>query len=246
MVRSKTGLDSVKGLGTILSVWAHPDDETICCGGLMSLAVKNGQRVVCATATKGEKGVQDESRWPAARLGDIRAHELTLALHHLGLNEHYWLGCVDGELPDVPVEEGAGKIASLIKMVKPDTILTFPSDGVTGHEDHKTISHWVDVAVTATGSKAVVYQAATTQEAYDDCLCAADEKFNFYFNIDKPKLTPHDRCDLCVDLTGKMLERKVEALKMMPSQYEKILEGMGDDWAYRAMACESFMKAPED
>jgi LmbE family N-acetylglucosaminyl deacetylase len=37
--------------GTILSIWAHPDDETYLAGGVMAAASANGQRVVCVTAT---------------------------------------------------------------------------------------------------------------------------------------------------------------------------------------------------
>ena len=40
-------------LGTIMSVWAHPDDEAYLCGGLMAAAVDAGSRVVCVTATRG-------------------------------------------------------------------------------------------------------------------------------------------------------------------------------------------------
>ncbi|MGH3589327.1 MAG: PIG-L deacetylase family protein, partial [Pseudonocardia sp.] len=43
-------------LGTILGVWAHPDDETYLCGGLMARAARSGDRVVCVTATRGEQG----------------------------------------------------------------------------------------------------------------------------------------------------------------------------------------------
>ncbi len=39
--------EDIKKLGTILSVWAHPDDETFTCGGILATAVKNGQQVVC-------------------------------------------------------------------------------------------------------------------------------------------------------------------------------------------------------
>ena len=54
-------------LGTILSVWAHPDDETYLCAGLMARAVRSGARVVCVTATRGELGSSDPERWPPGR-----------------------------------------------------------------------------------------------------------------------------------------------------------------------------------
>ena len=46
----------VSELGTLLGVWAHPDDETYLVAGLMAQAVRDGHRVVCVTATRGEEG----------------------------------------------------------------------------------------------------------------------------------------------------------------------------------------------
>jgi LmbE family N-acetylglucosaminyl deacetylase len=34
----------INSLGTIMSVWAHPDDETFTCAGIMRQAVNNGQK----------------------------------------------------------------------------------------------------------------------------------------------------------------------------------------------------------
>ena len=63
-------------LGTIVSVWAHPDDEAYLCGGLMATAADAGLRVVCVTATRGELGVTDPVRWPPERMAEIREAEL--------------------------------------------------------------------------------------------------------------------------------------------------------------------------
>ena len=56
-------------LGTVLGVWAHPDDETYLSAGLMAQAVRDGDRVVCITATRGEGGSLDEERWPPETMG---------------------------------------------------------------------------------------------------------------------------------------------------------------------------------
>ena len=58
-------------LGTILGVWAHPDDEAYLSAGLMARAVRNGSRVVCDTATRGEGESMDEERWPSDRMGEV-------------------------------------------------------------------------------------------------------------------------------------------------------------------------------
>jgi LmbE family N-acetylglucosaminyl deacetylase len=46
----------VRELGTVVGVWAHPDDEAYLAGGLMAAARAAGLRVVCVTATDGERG----------------------------------------------------------------------------------------------------------------------------------------------------------------------------------------------
>ena len=59
-------------LGTILGVWAHPDDETYLSAGLMAAAADAGSRVVCITATRGEGGSMDEEQWPPESMGQVR------------------------------------------------------------------------------------------------------------------------------------------------------------------------------
>ena len=41
---------------TLMTVHAHPDDETIGTGGLMAKTVASGHRVVLVTGTRGELG----------------------------------------------------------------------------------------------------------------------------------------------------------------------------------------------
>ncbi|HXS71720.1 MAG TPA: PIG-L family deacetylase, partial [Patescibacteria group bacterium] len=41
---------------TLMTVHAHPDDETIGTGGTMAKAVTAGRRVVLVTCTRGEMG----------------------------------------------------------------------------------------------------------------------------------------------------------------------------------------------
>jgi len=62
----------IRELGTILSIWAHPDDEAYLCGGIMAMAAAADSRVVCVTASRGELGVTDPTRWPPEQLASIR------------------------------------------------------------------------------------------------------------------------------------------------------------------------------
>ena len=83
-------------LGTVLGIWAHPDDEAFLSAGLMAAARDAGNRVVCVTATLGERGTDDPSRWPPHRLGAVRGHELRASLAALDVTEHHLLGLTDG------------------------------------------------------------------------------------------------------------------------------------------------------
>jgi LmbE family N-acetylglucosaminyl deacetylase len=88
----------VAELGTILSIWAHPDDETYLAGGIMAAARDEGQSVVCATATAGERGTPDAGTWPPGRLGPIRRWEAAAAMAVLGVTDHAVAGLPDGDL----------------------------------------------------------------------------------------------------------------------------------------------------
>jgi LmbE family N-acetylglucosaminyl deacetylase len=52
-------MSDIRELGTVLSIWAHPDDEAYLCDGIMAMAAAAGSRVVCVTAARGELGVTD-------------------------------------------------------------------------------------------------------------------------------------------------------------------------------------------
>ncbi|MDP3891435.1 PIG-L deacetylase family protein, partial [Nocardioides sp.] len=125
------------GTGTLLGVWAHPDDEAYLSAGLMARARRAGLRVVVATASRGEHGTSDPDTWPPHRLGPVRERELSESLAAVGVTEHHWLGHRDGELDRQPADVGAAQVAELIELVRPRTIVTFGPDGMTGHPDHR-------------------------------------------------------------------------------------------------------------
>lgn len=232
----------VRSLGIILSVWAHPDDESFACAGLLRTAVENGQKVVCLTATRGEKGVQDESRWPADRLAEIREKELNEALKILGVTNHHWLNFVDGECKDVPLDEAAARIAAYIKQYQPDTILTFGPEGMTGHDDHAAVSRWTDRAVELAGSKAQVFHAVQTKENYSK-MKDADEKFDIFFNIDEPPLVDEDKCDILLRIEDGLLIKKYQCLCAQASQTEAMFKHFGEDYICQMISVEAFKKA---
>ena len=236
----KASRTTVSQLGTIMTVWAHPDDETLCSGGVMAEAAANGQTVICVTATKGELGVRDSERWPPERLGEIRAEELDAALKILGIKHHHWLGYKDADCANVPVNEAAGKLKRLIDRYKPDTILTFGPDGLTGHADHRTVSKWVQAATR--GSDITVYHAVQLRHTYEK-LAPADQQFNFFFNIDKPPVVDESDCDLSLCLSKDLLAKKYACVCAMASQYDSLVRAFDDEAVCGMLCCEGFVRA---
>lgn len=212
----------VKKLGRILGIWAHPDDETFTMGGIMAAAVQNGQFVACITATRGEKGVQDENRWPAKDLGQIRTDELTAAMKILGVNELCWLDYPDGDCKSIDKKRAVDELVVCIDKYQPDSIFTFGPEGLTGHPDHRCACDWTQQAVKQSGSHAKVYTCIQTHQQYD-AMRAADEQFNIFFNIEKPPVCDPDTCAVCFSLSDELYDLKLRALKAMPSQYDALL-----------------------
>jgi LmbE family N-acetylglucosaminyl deacetylase len=225
----------VANLGTILGVWAHPDDETYLSGGIMALAVRAGQRVVCVTATRGEKGSQDEVRWPAETIAAIRQQELEEALAVLGVREHHWLDYVDGECEDVDPREAVGRLEAIVEAVAPDTLLTFGPEGQTGHPDHLAVHRWVD----ALDPPAAVMWAAVPDywREFADRLDGFD-----VFAPGTPCFVPAAELDVLLELDDELMDLKLAALRRQPSQTEGLLGALGEDFVRRALAVESFRR----
>jgi LmbE family N-acetylglucosaminyl deacetylase len=235
-----TSPDDLKQLGTILVVGAHPDDETFIAGGVLAAAVANGQRIVCVTATRGEQGVQDESRWPAARLADIRTAESAAAFKALGLSEHIWLEYNDGACDQADEQKAIKQLQAIIADVHPDSIFTFGPDGLTGHQDHCAVSRWT---MAANGGDAALYYVVHDPEHYEHALRAHDTKFNMYFNTPQPPLKPAAECAIAFRLTPEYLQKKRAAFDAMPSQYEIMLKGVTEDEFASLFGLECFVQA---
>jgi LmbE family N-acetylglucosaminyl deacetylase len=229
-------------LGTILGVWAHPDDETYLTAALMADAAAKGDRVVCVTATKGEGGSWDEKRWPSETMGEVRAAELIESLRILGVKEHHWLGYMDGRCADVPLEEGAAKVRAIMEDVGPDTVLTFGPDGMTDHADHKAVCAWTTEAFRAVGKPGAKLHYATTTKEWADEFVPRMNKFNV-FAPGFPPVTPVEELSINYALDAEMLERKLKAIEAHLSQNDYMLKYFGEDFFREAHKTEIFRLA---
>jgi LmbE family N-acetylglucosaminyl deacetylase len=234
--------DDIRSLGTIMGVWAHPDDETFTAAGIMATAVQNGQKVICVTATRGEGGLQDESRWPAAKLADIREQELKDALQVLGVSELQFLPYKDG-MCHPEDSQAIASIKELINTYKPDTILTFGKDGLTGHPDHIAVCEWANRAVSLADVAPKVYYATVTEDQYSSGMNTIDAKLNYFYNLDKPNLATPDNCQIYFKLSPDAAAKKYQALCAMPSQYTSLIEQFSKHEICQAFGIEAFTEA---
>jgi LmbE family N-acetylglucosaminyl deacetylase len=237
-----TGPDAVAALGTVLGVWAHPDDETYLSAGVMAAAADNGNRVVVVSATAGEQGTDDPTTWPPDRLAPVRRWEASAALASLGVHDHRWLGLPDGGLGRCSTGEQAGRLAAIMDEVRPDTILTFGPDGITGHPDHRVVSTWVRAAHRCSGSSARVLHAAL-EAGYCERFRALHERFDVFLDPALPAPRPAGDLALHLRLSGAALDRKLVALRAQATQTQPVIEAFGLP-AYQAwVAEEAFVEA---
>ncbi|MET0146934.1 MAG: PIG-L family deacetylase [Ilumatobacteraceae bacterium] len=232
----------VADLGTILSVWAHPDDETYLAGGVMAAAADRGQRVVCVAATAGEHGTGDPDTWPPLRLGRLRYWEAAAAMAVLGVSEHRFLGLPDGGLIEWDAT-GQALVGDLLDEVRPDTILTFGPDGMTYHPDHITISRWVTEAWQQRDRPCRLLYATTTVEHAAE-FGELYEQWNMYMSDERPTGVPAGELALHAALDGAALDRKLAALAAMASQTRDLTAMVGAELYARQVREEGFVDAP--
>lgn len=232
----------VAGLGTILGVWAHPDDEAYLSAGLMRLALENGQRVVCITATAGECGTDDPFTWPPGVLGPARRMELRASLAALtaGLDariEHHWLDHRDGTCSHVKPEVGASQVGAIIDQVQPDTIVTFDPGGLTGHPDHQAVAEWSALALDSRPQIGHLETAITRSwvEHFGD-----EVDIGSYFDEGFPKIVDDDDIDLNLVLDDELWAVKDCVLRAHATQVDSVISHLGSE-LWRAFSInESF------
>jgi LmbE family N-acetylglucosaminyl deacetylase len=229
-------------MGTILSIWAHPDDETYLAAGIMASARDQGQRVVCVSATAGELGTDDPDTWPPSRLGQVRRWEAAAAMAVLGVDEHHVLGLPDGRLEDHDAE-GLAWARGVLDEVRPETILTFGPDGMTYHPDHIAVHRWVTAAWRERGCRERLLYATSPTEHLDR-FRELYEEWNMYMSDERPRGVPISELDVYVRLQGFDLDRKITALRALSTQTAGVMSLVGAD-VYAEQVCEEAYVAAE-
>lgn len=161
----------------LLSVLAHPDDESFGMGGTLALYAQQGviENLVCAT--RGELGDVDAEFMNGYKtIGEAREAELCCAAEKLGLAGVHFLDYRDSGMagsPDnhhpkalaaAPLEEVASRVVHYIRLLKPEVVLTFDPIGGYRHPDHIAIHQATVRAFTAAGDPDWQPPAPLTEE----------------------------------------------------------------------------------
>lgn len=132
----------------LAAITAHPDDESLGCGGTLARYADEGVETYVLSATRGERGRHGPGEHPGPEaLGRIRERELRQAAHELGVTGVDFLGYEDGRLDQADPREAIARIVDHLRAVRPHVVITFGPDGAYGHPDHIAISQLATAAV---------------------------------------------------------------------------------------------------
>ena len=141
----------------LLGVFAHPDDESLTCGGTLARYASEGVETSLIVATRGERGwFGKRSDYPGEKaLGSIREKEVRNASEELSVARIDFLDYLDGEVDQANETEIIAKLVRLLRQIRPHVVVTFGPEGLYGHPDHIAISQFTTSAI----------------------LCAADQQY---------------------------------------------------------------------
>jgi mycothiol S-conjugate amidase len=152
----------------LLSVHAHPDDESSKGASTVARYHAEGVRTVLVCCTGGEEGdiLNPAMDTPEVRadIGAVRLAELKAATDIIGYDETVLLGYRDSGMPgtesnarpdsfaQAPLDEAVGRLVAVIRRVRPQVILTYPDEqSEYPHPDHLRVHEISLVAFDAAG-----------------------------------------------------------------------------------------------
>ena len=134
----------------MMAIVAHPGDEAFGFGGAIATAAATGAYVVVVCATRGvfDARLLDKAPAPGGRnrsyakptvwrnLDTVREDELRRSVAMLGVRVLRMLDYSETTLSDVNYDDLVARIVEPIRMHRPEVILSFGPDGLTGDPDH--------------------------------------------------------------------------------------------------------------
>jgi mycothiol S-conjugate amidase len=161
----------------LMTVHAHPDDESSKGAATLAKYVAEGVEVLVVTCTGGERG---DVLNPALQqdpdlirdIAEFRRHEMAAAVAALGVR-HRWLGFMDSGLPEgdplpplpqgcfalEPLQVAAAPLVCVVREFRPHVMVTYDESGGYPHPDH-IMTHRISVEA---------FEAAADPGRYPGC-----------------------------------------------------------------------------
>ncbi|WP_044640263.1 PIG-L deacetylase family protein [Risungbinella massiliensis] len=209
-------------MADILYVFAHPDDETFTVGGMIAHHhdLRKSQTLYCAT--HGEAGkTGNPPVCSKEELSSFRQKELDEAIGILGLNKLILRDFGDGKLKEMPFEKLVADVLTVLEEEKPEIVITFPPEGISGHQDHRIIQQATLAAVKQASFPTTLYYIIIPDSV-------AEKMGRHVYS------TPDSEIDHSVDVT-KYREQIVAALLAHRSQHLSVEKAFPEiekqDWS---------------
>ena len=152
----------------LLTVHAHPDDESSKGAASVARYHADGVRTVLVTCTGGEEGdiLNPAMDRPEVRenLPSVRERELAKAAAIIGYDEIVYLGFRDSGMPGsdansdprsfamAALDEAVARLVAVIRRERPQVVVTYPSDqSGYPHPDHLRVNEISELAFSAAG-----------------------------------------------------------------------------------------------
>jgi len=163
---------------TVLAIFAHPDDESLACGGTLARLSDAGARVVLICASRGERGsVSDPALVPDGDLAGVRTRELQDAAAILGIADVIVLDHPDGDLRWAHVGQLHEEIVAAVEKYRPAAVITFAEDGLYWHLDHIAVHERTCTALRSLDSQPpALYYVTMVQGVMHNVVEAAHAK----------------------------------------------------------------------
>ena len=232
------------------AVFAHPDDDTYGIAGSVGKHAGSDLEIAVVMTTSGEAGqIADPSLATREGLASVREEEDRESWAALGFAPAiHFLRYPDGGVADVPQESLVAVYLATLQEARPDVVVTFGPEGITGHSDHIAVG----AAATAAFHAARAAGADGFHRLLYSCVArSAIDRFNELLRerglppIDptqpfQPRGVPDDEVGMMVDCSD-VYERKLEALRRHRTQAE--LEDVPFELWRELLGTESFVVA---
>jgi LmbE family N-acetylglucosaminyl deacetylase len=197
----------VSGFGKTLIIAPHADDESLGCGGVISLLNKFGQTVYILLLSDGTLSHPNSKQYTSEKLRDLREKELLNAAEILGVPEENIIFCryKDRSVPslnDERFDDAVAKISKMVDILKPQSI--FVPWRRDPHPDHKAAFEIIN-AVDTESAKIYEYPIWLNELGTGTDIPTSEESMPFRLNI------------------SNVLNKKQEAIAMHRSQITDLI-----------------------